>query len=389
MKTILCFLFIFISCDSNKNNNARWLLDINLQDQKLQTIVKINDDKGILYNSDEEITLTKNNDGYQIGANYSHLKFSNDFKSGYWIRDNKENYQVPFSAKKTKKTDLFSVYENKNCENTFGGDWKIKLSEDKTGLGTFNQIGCRIKGSILTTTGDYRYLDGYLQNNKVHLQGFDGVFSFILKLTLTRDTFVGEMYAGKSYKAQIKGKKDENFKLADANELTRILDHKETKLALIDIDNKLIDISKGEYANKPKIIQLFGSWCPNCLDETRFINKWRNENLDLQDKIKFIALGFENFKTKKEALKALKKSKDKLNMQYPLILADFNKSVKAQDLLPIDKVRAYPTTLFLNSKNKVLKVHTGFAGQATGLFFEQFTKEFDETIRKLISTDKI
>ena len=146
-----------------------------------------------------------------------------------------------------------------------------------------------------------------------------------------------------------------------------------------------MDLALGEFKDKPKVIQLFGSWCPNCVDETHFFNDWIASNPELAPKISFIALAFENFESKAQAVKAVKKSKKKLSMNYPVILIDYNRKIKPEDILPIDKGRAFPTTLFLDKNNKIIKVHTGFSGPATGPFFEKFKESFQKTIVDLVS----
>jgi thiol-disulfide isomerase/thioredoxin len=382
MKILILFILsLTTSCEKNSSLNKRWLMDIDLQGQSLKAIVDLKKDQGILYNSTEEIKLTKIKNGYQIGANYSHLEFNQDH--GFWVRDNKEDYRIKFQLTPIETTDLFKKYEQKTCETKFAKKWKIKLSEENTGLGTFKQNGCRIQGSILTTTGDYRFLDGYIQNKKIHLQGFDGVFAFVFKLKLKDDALKGDMYAGKSHHKEISGVPDDKFSLAFAGSMTQIIKSKKLTTQYTDIDGHKIDLNQGKYQNTPKIIQLFGSWCPNCLDETKFFNQWRLNNP--LKKIHFISLAFENFKTKKEALKALKKSRDKLNMQYPLVLVDYDKSVKASDILPIDKVRAFPTTLYVDKNNNVIKTHTGFSGQATGEYFNSFIEDFNNMTDLLIN----
>jgi hypothetical protein len=97
-----------------------------------------------------------------------------------------------------------------------------------------------------------------------------------------------------------------------------------------------------------------------------------------------LALSFENAKSREEAIKNLRKLKVKLNIDYDISLADFDKSKSIKDFLPIEKVNAFPTTIFLNKENQIIKVHTGFSGQATGFVFENFKLDFHKTVEDLI-----
>ena len=56
-----------------------------------------------------------------------------------------------------------------------------------------------------------------------------------------------------------------------------------------------------EYENKVKIIQIMGTWCPNCRDESEFLKNYLTEHPN-QD-LKVIAITFEQ--TRKKRLKEL------------------------------------------------------------------------------------
>ena len=45
---------------------------------------------------------------------------------------------------------------------------------------------------------------------------------------------------------------------------------------------------------------------------------------------------------------------------------------------------SFPTTIFLDDKGKVVKVHAGFSGPATGKEYELYKSEFEKTIKKLL-----
>jgi hypothetical protein len=49
----------------------------------------------------------------------------------------------------------------------------------------------------------------------------------------------------------------------------------------------------------------------------------------------------------------------------------------------LSRVFAFPTTIFLNKDKKVIKIHTGFNGPATGVEYQKFVSWFDEMVEKL------
>lgn len=393
MKAILFLLLTLISCNSTNQITGYWLLDIELQEnQNLPAIIylekKDNKLTGWLQNSDEKINLvgTIKDSKFQvdIGAHYSLFEgtVDNNQLSGHWVRTNKDNYRVSFKGTKTSKEHLFKSYEEHENLNQFSGNWKIKFSEDRFGLGLFQQIGSRVKGSILTETGDYRYLDGHISENTISLYGFDGVFAFVFEFLINNDELKGVMFSGNSSKKDLSGIKDDTYKLSDPHSLTTSLSKAPLKIKKKTIEGE--DFNLADYGDKVKVIQIFGSWCPNCIDETNFFLKWRIENPVLAQKVEFVAFSFEKAATEKIAINNLKKFKAKMNMDYPMILSDFNNTVKPEDIFPIDKTLAFPTTIFLDKMNRIVKIHTGFSGQATGAVFENYTDEFQSLILSLV-----
>lgn len=391
----LVLLFSLMSCINEPQIDGTWKLAIKLQDKELPVLVQLSSNKsnqlsGHLINGAEKLELTGNIDDEKfelaIGAHYAKLigTYKDNKLSGEWVRTNKENYQVHFNGVRTSKDSLFKEYETKNNPLSLNGKWKIELAKEKYGLGLFKQTGSRVEGSILTSTGDYRFLDGHITNNQIYLYGFDGVFSFVFEGVIEKEQFVAKMFSGKSDQTLVKGIRDSSFKLDDPLLLTEKLDDKPMKLKMTNIDGDIVDLDSGEFKNKVKVIQVFGSWCPNCHDESNYFVKWRQENKNKLNDVKFIAVSFERANSKEEALKDLKKVRAKLSMDYDVIMADFDKSVKVTDVLPLKNSVAFPTTIYLGRDNKIQKIHTGFSGQATGEFFQAFTKDFNQTIDSLL-----
>ena len=76
------------------------------------------------------------------------------------------------------------------------------------------------------------------------------------------------------------------------------------------------------------------------------------------------------------------------NPKYTILLAQFGTSnkVEAQKKIPVLKqVISYPTLIFMDKKKKIRSIHTGFNGPATGEKYENFKKEFEELVIKLLN----
>ena len=140
------------------------------------------------------------------------------------------------------------------------------------------------------------------------------------------------------------------------------------------------------FNNKVLVIQIMGTWCPNCLDETTFISEFINKN-NYKD-LEFVSLAFEYVKTKEKAIYNINKLKDRFNIKYPILLAQFGTSnkVEAQKKIPaLKQVISYPTLIFIDKKKNIRSIHTGFNGPATGEKYNNFKKEFEELVIKLLN----
>ena len=77
--------------------------------------------------------------------------------------------------------------------------------------------------------------------------------------------------------------------------------------------------------------------------------------------------------------------KEKLNANYDFVIAGFSTTRSASNSLPmLNKVISFPTSIIIDKKGKVRRIHTGFSGPATGVYYEEFVDDFNQFINKLI-----
>jgi thiol-disulfide isomerase/thioredoxin len=165
---------------------------------------------------------------------------------------------------------------------------------------------------------------------------------------------------------------DSNFSLRDPSNITTA----ELKLKNMSLPNLDGNLEKIYEEGKGSIIQIFGSWCPNCIDETKFILEWRKEH-KLNLNIKMVS--FERSPNKEHALKMLKKTKALYGIDYPILIGGYNKEDKVSSIFPnLNNFTAFPTTLFVDKSGTILRIHVGFSGPATGKYYEKFKRDFNE-----------
>ena len=77
--------------------------------------------------------------------------------------------------------------------------------------------------------------------------------------------------------------------------------------------------------------------------------------------------------------------KKQTGAEYSFLLGGATKDDEAEEKLPmLNHVMSYPTAIFLDKKKNIVKIHTGFYGPSTGKYYDDFTKNTDELIQKLL-----
>ena len=292
---------------------------------------------------------------------------------------------VPFTS--YMSNNRFNIDFDDNKKLTLNR-WKFvfnpNMDNSSFSVGIFNSIGQNeISATFRTTTGDYGYMHGGYKKNKIVLSTFNGSRAYLFEAEINNDSVEGVMYAGNHSKTIVKGVLDNDFELSNEYSLTSIKDRNQKfDFSFENTTGKLISIDDKFYDGKSMVIQLMGSWCSNCLDESKFYVDYINKN-ELND-IEFVALAFEYAKTKDDALNSIKKLKKQLGINYPILLAQYGSSdkVRALEKFPmLNNIISYPTTIFLDKNKDVIKIHTGFNGPATGEKYTEFINEFNSTIK--------
>ena len=321
--------------------------------------------------------------------------------TGTWVKyDAKTPYRVPLAATAGARP-LFPVSE-RNSRAEFGGTWRATFQDgDGTSypaVGIFQQKNGTLAGTFLTSTGDYRYLSGDVDGQELRLSTFDGSHAYLFTasrtlpgpLDITKEyaanTLFGNFYAGKSGHETWTATPDPAAKLPDADTLT-YLKKGETRLNF-----KFPNVFAGgsisptdpKYRGKVLVLQILGSWCPNCLDESNFLAPWYEKNK--QRGVEIIGLGYERSPDYAVAAARLRNLKTRLGIGYDLAVAGVsNKDSVARSLPQLAKFLAFPTTIFIDKKGVVRSIHTGFSGPGTGAYYTEEKARFERTVARLLA----
>ncbi len=306
--------------------------------------------------------------------------------TGYFIRQAAtRTIKMGFSAQ-YGRSDRFVSTAASPVQN-ITGKWDVTFysaTDTSQAVGVFEQKGKELAGTFLTPTGDYRYLVGSLEGKQLQLSTFDGSHVYLFKAQTDSTKITGQFWSGDKGYSQWIAIRNEKAALPDANTYTQLKKgYTSLSFAFPDPAGKMISLADEKYKGKVVIVQILGSWCPNCMDETSFLAPWYQKNRARG--IEIIGLAFEPSKDLAVSGPKLNRMKKRFNIAYDVTLAGVNNETASQSLPMLEKIKGYPTTIFIDKHGTVRRVHTGFSGPGTGSYYEEFVEDFNLFVDKLLT----
>jgi thiol-disulfide isomerase/thioredoxin len=401
--TLLSLVIILVSCTERKDNAKTlppgdWVfelqLDENIPDLILPFNVEVIDSSELVFkNATERIRVNEvrySGDSVTIvmpvfGSEFKAL-MTEESLSGKWFKyTSGKSYSIPFIAR-YGSTQRF-VSDNPP-EADFSGRWKsyfINQADTSEAIGVFAQSGEKVTGTFLTETGDFRYLDGAVDGTRLSLSAFDGAHAFLFEAVVDeKGKLNGTFRSGNHWEAQWLAAKDADAELRDMKDLTYLKEGYETfDFRFPDENGDTVSLTDPQFEDKLVVVQIFGTWCPNCMDETRFLvdmhKKYNAKGLEI------IGLDFEPNPTLPYFQKRIARFRKDLDVSYTLLLAGSSNKKKATEALPmLNQIISFPTAIFLDKDKNIREIHTGFSGPGTGSEYSDYTNDTEALILELL-----
>lgn len=405
MKSLAVFISLFFCfttayCINFKApQSGRWIGKLNISStESINFEFKIEKVKSsfrvIIFNDEEVVPLNDpifKEDSFHVNFKYfnSELVFKLSSKksiAGRWINHLKKDYSIPFEAT-LSNASIFPI-EEVTSNNVFDGEWKTRFSPDGNSfeaIGAFKQNGNKITGTFLTETGDFRYLSGNVTNsNKFMMSGYDGSHAFLFIGLLVDGKIQGEYISGNHYRTTWIAEKDSSFKLRHADSLTRMVGNpNEFYLEFNKLNGDKFTFPNPLFQDKVVIIQILGTWCANCMDETIFYkelyDKYNSQGLEI------ISVGYEIGDEFDDFAKQLETYKKRFNLNHLVLVGgSANKSSAKNDFGFISDFTSFPTSIFIDKTGKVVSIHTGFSGPGTGKYYTEYKEKTQNLIESLL-----
>jgi len=325
-------------------------------------------------------------------ANGEHLE-------GRWRKTIPEgDSTLPFTATRDAAAERFLPIGETPLEGGDGeavasveGRWAVEFTDEdgsEVAQGEFRQEGAEVEGTFLTPTGDYRFLEGRYEDGLLRLSTFDGAHAFLFHARAREDgTLEGDFYSRDTYHATwiarplATGDPDV---LPDGWEQVGLTnDEGRFSFAFPDLEGETVSLDDPRFEGKVVLVNVFGTWCPNCNDEAPLLARWHREYRERG--LEVVGLAYEFTGDPERDRRQLRRFAERYGIEYPLLLAGTSDKKKAGETLPdLTAVLSYPTSIFIGRDGRVRKIHSGFAGPGTGEHYQRLVAETEATIEELL-----
>lgn len=275
------------------------------------------------------------------------------------------------------------------------GRWRVEFEKSGPAVGVFevSETGMAT-GTFLTPTGDFRYLTGDSYRlgkaNRLFLSTFDGAHLFSFTARQIEDgSLKGRFRSGDWWQEEWTAVRDDDAALPDAmGQTTWRSDTELDELVFADLDGNPTSVAQAmdaldDEGARATVLLVFGSWCPNCADATEYL-------VELQQKyhargLRVLGLAFELTGDLERDAKQVRIHQEHHAADWPVLIAGLSDKAKASQALPVlDKVRSYPTTIFMGPDREPVGIWTGFSGPATGQAHRDLRDRWEAMIEDLL-----
>jgi len=317
-----------------------------------------------------------------------------DRLEGVWTRTEPGGLsRMPFHAERGKGprfTPSQAPGGDKAALPSVSGQWAAQFVDadgSSPAEGELQQEGERVTGTFLTPTGDYRYLEGSYERGLLRLSTFDGAHALLFTARAQADgTLAGDFWSRDRYHATWTGRRVAAGQpvLPDAWKLVGLTNAAgRFGFHFPDLDGHDVSSADPRFAGKVVLVNVFGSWCPNCNDEAPLLADWYKRYRDRG--LEIVGLAYEYTGDAARDARFVRKYAARHGITFPLLLAGTSDKKAAAKTLPdLTAVVAFPTSIFIGRDGKVRKIYTGYAGPGTGEHHQELVAELERLIEGLL-----
>lgn len=272
------------------------------------------------------------------------------------------------------------------------GKWAVQTIDKAARQDKRNQVallkqeGNRLSGVFMTVVGDTRELEGTVQGNRFYLSGFSGPSPLLIRGTIDEDGNIQGAFGSGIYNVvKFEAEKSDKVELPDPYKLTFLKDGQDRiDFSFPDLQGKPVTLQDDKYRGKVVIVEVIGTWCPNCTDQTYFLAPWFKQNQHRG--VEAVAVAFEQEDNFDYFQKTLTTFKDYFDIRYDIVFGGIaDKKVATEKLKGLNYMAAFPTTIIIGRDGKVREIYTGYTGTVTGEYHQDYVTRFNSLLDGLIA----
>ena len=289
----------------------------------------------------------------------------------------------PFSARRAVAAPPAAVQAP-----SIAGLWTIPTDSSKGEAAwrfIVRQTGSEVSAAILRVDGDTGTLSGSYKAGTFTLSHFSGARPLLLEITAAPDGTLNIVQNGRTKLMAVRAEEAHAKNVADPTDPSRHTRMKDPlarlEFSFPNLDGRVVSNTDPKFQGKVVLVNIGGSWCPNCHDEAPFLGelykKYRSQGLEI------VLLSFEEAAQlqKPTRLRAFIK---RYGIEFTVLVA--GEPGQLNEKVPqADNLNAFPTTFVVGRDGRVRGVHAGFASPAAGAFHAQTKKEISDEVERLLA----
>ena len=258
------------------------------------------------------------------------------------------------------------------------GTWRMQFN----GHGVARGVLVQDASGVVTGTvevpqqyGDLRFLAGNVRGTRMRLSTFDGQHVGLLQGEVRADGVLSGEWISSESRDHFVAERAGDFSLPDPLNRVRL----KPEARRLDLE----PLRDPKYAGKPVIVELFGTWCPNCNDHAPvLVDLYREFG---PQGLEILGLAYEYADSRESAERRVREFKEKHGVEWDVVIADSTLEELADEgLAGLSPIEGVPVTIFVKPDGTVHAVYTGFSGPATGAAHQEARAQFRKLTAEIL-----
>lgn len=332
-----------------------------------------------------QITLFFSGSGTEITAiradKKGRVSLDGQWLIGRWTGMNSDKrIDMPFSGQRITIRPVQIAQASKTSK--ISDEWVLR-STDNIFIGYLNLErqgqSAHISAELISGVNNRNYLlTGTYGKKSIELSRFDGDNSILIKThNIDEHILTGDLWWNDQQTPWTAKKLDR-----DNIQQTAPLRPKMMDISAYDLHKNRITWTSADLAGCVVLLNIFGSWCPNCHEEISILANWQRRYAGQQFKV--VSLAFELSANTDENLNTLQQFVAKYHPNFTMLLGGSVEEA-VEKLAPLTQLNAYPTSVFIDRSGQIRVVYPGFIGAAQHQQHQHFIAMHERILKELLA----